>query len=260
MSLSNRRRCRVFCRLARKRNALYYRLVVPRQMESPIQAASLQGCGLGGVSVAGRLYNPNDLAEIKYHPSPFSAQSSMSSQLRPTVTHRPSPLERCATEVLQRIVLFAAEEQLPGPPSCILPLLLTSKKLGFDLSPRVGNHLYAKIFKLKFDTAAASRRFSVRWHTNRCLATELRRRFEALNRIRRGIVDGSWLQYDLWTVFLLILEHDHKNAVQLTEWARAHTFVLNVAKRWFAGGYAPEFSENVGGVTCRIIWELVGEG
>ena len=36
---------RAFCRLTRERNALYYRLVVPRQMEPPILAASLRGCG-----------------------------------------------------------------------------------------------------------------------------------------------------------------------------------------------------------------------
>ena len=180
--------------------------------------------------------------------------------MRATVTHSLSPLERCAPEILERIVLSAVEERLPGPPSSLLPLLVTSKTINFALSPKNNNHLYAKIFTLKFDTAAASRRLTERWLTNQCRSSELRRRFEVLNRIRRGIVDGSTLSYDLWTVFLILLEHDHKNGLQLTEWAKVNAFALTVADRWFAGGYESESDQNVGSLVCTIIWELVREG
>jgi hypothetical protein len=184
----------------------------------------------------------------------------MSSQAQPTVTHRLSSLERCATEILERIVLFAAEEPLPGPPSSLLSLLATSKTTNFALSPKRNNDLYAKLFALKFDTAAASRRLTPRWLTSRSLASELRLRFEALNRIRRRDIDSFMLPYDLWTAFLILLEHDHKNIQQLTEWANAHDFASKVLLRWGAGGYDPEFGEKVGGLACRIIWELVREG
>lgn len=184
----------------------------------------------------------------------------MSSQTQPTILNSLSPLERCSPEILEQIAFSAAEERLPGPPSSLLPLLVTSKTVNFALSPKTNNTLYARIFALKFDTAAAKRRLTERWLTSRSLAFELRHRFEVLNRIRRGDIGDSMLLHDLWTVFLLLLEHDHNNVLQLTEWAKASTFVLRVAERWLTGGYGPEFDENAGGLVCRIIWELVREG
>lgn len=184
----------------------------------------------------------------------------MPSQTYPTVFHGLSPLERCSPEILERIVLFAVEGRLIGPPSDLLALLTTSKTINFALSPRNNNKLYAKIFALKFDIAAASRRLTRRYLTSKSLATELRLRFEALKRIRSGAVDGYMLQYDLWTVFFILLEHDRKNALQLTEWAKTHTFANLVAERWLTDRYGPDFGENVGGLVCTIIWELVREG
>jgi len=184
----------------------------------------------------------------------------MPSQTQPAVTHNISPLERCAPEILERIVLFAVKERLIGPPSDLLALLTTSKAINFALSPDNNNNLCASIFTLKFDTAAASRRFGPRWLTTRSLAAELRHRFEGLKRIRSGIIDGPMLRDDLWTVFFILLEHDRKNVLQLTEWARAHTFAHSVADRWLNGGYGPGFDEDAGGLVCRIIWELVREG
>jgi hypothetical protein len=137
---------------------------------------------------------------------------------------------------------------------------MTSKTMNFVLSPDTNSIIYSRIFALKFDTTAASGRLSGRWRTSRCRTAELLLRFEVLNRIRRGDINSPMLTDDLWTVFLILLEHDHKNAKQLTEWAKVHTFALLVAQRWLADGYAPEFGENVGGVLCRIIWELVREG
>ena len=184
----------------------------------------------------------------------------MPPQSRPAVSHSLSPLERCPPEILERITLWAVEERLLGPPSDLLALLTTSKAFHFALSPENNNNLYARIFALKFDTAAASRRLPRRCLTNRSLATELRLRFGALGRIRNGALDGHMLQSDLWTVFFILLDHDHKNALQLTEWARAHAFAYAVAERWLTDGYDPEFNENSGGLVCTIIWELVREG
>ena len=184
----------------------------------------------------------------------------MSLQTQSTTTHSPSPLERCTLDILEQIVLSAAEEQFLGPPPGLWSLLATSKKINLALSPQRNNALYASIFALKFDTAAAARRLNERWLTSRCLASELRLRFEALRRIRRLTIDGYTLSHDLWTIFIILLEHDHKNTRQLTEWAMAQTFVLKVADRWLSGHYSGEFSENTGGLVCRIIWELVREG
>jgi len=184
----------------------------------------------------------------------------MPPQSRHAVSHSLSLLERCPSEILERITLLAVEERLLGPPSDLLALLTTSKTIHFALSPENNNNLYAGIFALKFDTAAASRRLTRQWLTNKSLATELRLRFEALGRIRDGDIGGYMLQYDLWTVFFILLDHDHKNALQLTEWARAHTFAHAVADHWLNNGYGPEFGENSGGLVCTIIWELDREG
>ena len=202
----------------------------------------------------------NGLVETTLSPSLFSVQSFMSAYTRPTVPHRLSPLERCIPELLEEVVLFAAEGPLPGPPLDLLPLLMTSKTINFLLSPNTNNVLYSKLFELKFDTAAASRRLGERWHTSRCRAAEFCLRFEVLNRIRRGDINSPMLPDDLWIVFIILLEHDYKNAQQLTEWARVHTFALRVVERWLNNGYAPGFGESAGGLVCRIIWELVREG
>ena len=184
----------------------------------------------------------------------------MPPQAQPTVAHSLSPLERCAPEILEEIVLFVVKERLLGPPSDLLALLTTSKAINFALSPENNNGLYAAIFTLKFDTAAASRRLTPRWLTSKSRATELRARFQALKRIRDGAINNFMLQYDLWTVFFILLEHDRKNVLQLREWAKAHAFASRVAEHWLTGGYGSEFGGNLGGLVCTIIWELVREG
>lgn len=184
----------------------------------------------------------------------------MSPQTQPAVAHSLSSLERFAPEILEQVAFFTAEDRLLGPPSDLLALLMTSKTINWAISPENNNSLYKKVFALKFDTAAASRRLGPRWLTNRCLASELRHRFKALRRIRGGAIDGPMLQRDLWTVFLILLEHDHKNMLQLTEWAKTNQFVNLVVERWLIDGYGPEFGEDAGGLVCTIIWELVREG
>jgi len=177
-----------------------------------------------------------------------------------TINRGLSQFERCATEILERIVLFAVEDRFLGPPSDLLALLTTSKTINFALSPERNNSIYAEIFAFKFDTAAASRRLTRRWLTSKSLATELRHRFEALKRIRSGVIDGYSLGYDLWTVFIILLEHDHKNALQLTKWARTYIFANAVAVHWLGGHYGPGFGEDLGSLVCVILWELVREG
>ena len=249
-------RFRAFCRLTRKGNALYH-----WPCGSPTDG--IPQPRRGGVA---REESPSLNGYImrvvwwkKTHtPSRFTAWPPMSPQSQPAVSHSLSQLERCSPELLERIALLVTEERFLGPPSDLLALLTTSKTVNFALSPKNNNSLYAKVFALKFDIAAAKRRLTPRWLTSKCLATELRLRFAALRRIRGGIVDHTFR--DLWTVFFILLEHDHKNALQLTEWAGAHTYANLVAERWLNGSYGPEFGEQAGGIVCTIIRELVREG
>ena len=184
----------------------------------------------------------------------------MPPQMQPAVVRSLASLERFPPEILERVALSVVEERFLGPPSDLLALLNTSRTINWALSSENNSNLYAKVFALKFDTAAASRRLGLRWLTSKSIASELRLRFQALQRVRRGIIDGPMLQRDLWTVFFILLEHDHKNALQLTEWAKTNEFVKPVVERYLTGGYGPEFDENAGGLVCTIIWELVREG
>ena len=78
------------------------------------------------------------------------------------------------------------------------------------------------IFRFKFDDQAPARRFSARWTTTKCLASELRKRFAALKRIRAR---NQYHLDDLWTAYLLMIESDGKNENQLIEWAEIASYL-----------------------------------
>jgi hypothetical protein len=137
-----------------------------------------------------------------------------------------SSFESLAIEIVEHIAFLTVagcQTQLLGPPKEILPLLLTSRSLHGILSSDNNSHLYAKIFDFKFDSLAPNRRLGPRWTTTPCLTFELRKRFTALDRIKRG--DFSSIIEDLWTAYLLMIESDGKNETQLIEWAKIKDYL-----------------------------------
>ncbi|CAA7267463.1 unnamed protein product [Cyclocybe aegerita] len=122
-------------------------------------------------------------------------------------------------DIWERIAFFAnvsdEASSFLGPPSAISTLALLSRRVHEAVSKKSNPHLYAKIFRCKFDASAATRRFSERWLTSRCLTSELVKRFKALKRIKAGQFDVK----DLWTAYMMILEDDGKNKAQLLEYA-----------------------------------------
>ncbi|KLO17249.1 hypothetical protein SCHPADRAFT_179228 [Schizopora paradoxa] len=142
-------------------------------------------------------------------------------------SQRLSRLECLAPELLSKIALFVAlvnGNQL-GPPSCILPLTLTSRSLHRSISLSNNAHLLSDLFRTHFDEAAFARRARMKISTT-ALASEYRKRCETLRRIRAEDVSQTTVIEDLWTAFLMFNEHDERNVGHLIVWANLHRYLM----------------------------------
>ena len=141
-----------------------------------------------------------------------------------------SPLDRIPQEILEHITFQVAASDFLGPPSGIVPLLCLNRHTYTSLGSN--NHLYARIFAAKFDTAAAERRLGPKRISPDVLALELQRRCFYLKRLRaqvdvrigQGSNDGI-LEDLLLHVYLMMLENDGKNEVQLQEYGRIKSWL-----------------------------------
>ncbi|GBE77595.1 predicted protein [Sparassis crispa] len=135
--------------------------------------------------------------------------------------------------VLENIALEATLIDPLGPPSVLVPLLLTCRYVYHSLSMHGCPHLYGRIFRSRFDSRAAFRRLGVRATYSKNLAWQLRKHCLALKRIRRGDIFDSNLKADLWVAFIMAVENDGKNIVQL-EWANIGSLLHNflVTRLW----------------------------
>lgn len=113
-----------------------------------------------------------------------------------------SPIHRLPLNEWERIAFYAiaSEDTFLGPPNALHALLLVSHHIHDMVSLRNNSRLYARIFHFKFDYAAPARRFSKRWLTTRCLATELINRFHTMKRIQRRL---EFKVEDLWAAYLM---------------------------------------------------------
>ncbi|TDL25832.1 hypothetical protein BD410DRAFT_837287 [Rickenella mellea] len=128
-------------------------------------------------------------------------------------------------ELLTRIAFFAVASDHCGPPRAVAALLLTCRRNYTALNFYGNKALWAQVFRLKFDVAAPTRRLGARATLSVSLATESKKRFQALHRIRMGVIFGPHLLADLWTAFLMMLENDGRNEVQLLDWAELPKFL-----------------------------------
>ena len=94
-----------------------------------------------------------------------------------------SSLERLPSDVLQHIAFLIAASDVFNPGHNLFPLLITCSSIYHSLSPATAPHLYARIFRVKFDTEALFRRVGIL--TDTLLAKELERRCRFLARARR---------------------------------------------------------------------------
>ncbi|KAF9238648.1 hypothetical protein BU15DRAFT_88288 [Melanogaster broomeanus] len=149
-----------------------------------------------------------------------------------------------------------------GPPSGLLPLLLTCRSIYQSLSFEANPYLYARIFAYIFDTRAAIRRLGAQVSAPRVLAKELRKRWIYLKLIRDR--SGSRIQFPepnqvspapvdlLWLAYLMMLENDGKNEQQLRDYADMDSWLMEY---WFdeAGG------SSATNVILRDSWPLEDE-
>ncbi|KAF8900431.1 hypothetical protein CPB84DRAFT_1680454 [Gymnopilus junonius] len=152
-----------------------------------------------------------------------------------------SSLTAVPQEVLEHIALFAGTDSLLGPPSSLVPLLLINRRIHASLSFTSNPHLYARIFYRKFDTAAPLARLGTKRLTASALAEELRSRCIVLQRFRNHLLctttasegwDNKPAVYDvLFTAYIMMLENEEKNKLQLVEYGRMKEWIHDF---WFS--------------------------
>ncbi|KAI0640478.1 hypothetical protein C8Q79DRAFT_1015256 [Trametes meyenii] len=133
-------------------------------------------------------------------------------------------------DVLADIAYRLALADLLGPPSHLVPLLCTCRRIHHALSIHNNAYLYARIFRAKFDYRAPGRRFADGATYSSSLAAQLVLYCRALRNIARGDIDAPTLLDDFWAAFTLCSENDGRNMEQL-ERARlfhfAEQFILH---------------------------------
>lgn len=144
-----------------------------------------------------------------------------------------------------------------GPPSQLPPLLLTCRHVYNSLCFQNAPHLYARIFRCKFDTRAALRRMGPRAMRSKNLALQLKKVSRTLMRIRKGDIRSPHLEDDLWTAFIMCMENDGKNQRQL-EWCCIDNLVDNFIctrlweRREYSNGWPAESTIN--SLAIWIFW------
>lgn len=131
---------------------------------------------------------------------------------------------RLPPDVILNISFELASSDPVGPPRHLPPLLRVCSYITDILSAH-RKELFARIFRAKFDTRAASRRLGSNSLTNSALAFQLKKQTLALKRLKQGDLDSENLLSDLWTAYLMFLENDGRNYLHLMEYARLDRLV-----------------------------------
>ena len=149
-------------------------------------------------------------------------------------------LDALPQEVLEDIAYNVATDSFLGPPSALNPLLLCNRPISVSIS--ANHHLYARIFKFKFDTSSAIRRLGDESLTSSALASELRRRCILLKGLRarsragrgpRSQTDGDvgMSLFDLLSLaYVVALEDEGKNTAQLGQYGKIKEWLYEF---WF---------------------------
>jgi hypothetical protein len=166
-----------------------------------------------------------------------------------------------------------------GPPSNLIPLLLTCHHLFSSLSSTTNPALYARIFKYKFDISAVQRRAFKPSHAqcveqmmHYCIAMKVLRRGDVYASPHEVIAadtdvvfgDDNDASDALFTAFMMMLEDDGRNYRQLLDWAHADYFAEQyVRKRLYEGrerndGWPLESTENA--CAMWLMWMFTTEG
>ena len=172
-------------------------------------------------------------------------------------------LARVPLPILENIAVELALVEPHGPPNHLIALLCTCRAIYDSLSFDVNHHLYARIFRAKFDSRAAVRRFGMQCLLVHNLADQLRVNLTALKRIRGGDIAAETVESDMWVALIMMLENDGKNEEQL-EWAGLAKFIdryvrtLLFARSEETHGYPAESMVNA--LALWLMWFTTDEG
>ncbi|RDB15915.1 hypothetical protein Hypma_003505 [Hypsizygus marmoreus] len=201
-------------------------------------------------------------------------------------THRAVPtLLSLPLEILDTITFALTSLQPLGPPSILLPLLLTCKYTHALLSPHSNPGLYARIFRYKFDAVPVLRRAFESEPSPTQYVDQLMRYCTALRVLRRGnVFVGSmgdvwgvqerWDEEDmgvsvgglgdvLMTGVVMMMEDEGRNVRQLVQWAGADVFVDRFVRgRLYDGAHANAgwpVENEVNACALWLMWLLTTE-
>jgi hypothetical protein len=122
-----------------------------------------------------------------------------------------SYLETAPRDILHHIAFLLASSSVLEPPHHLLHLLLTSSTIHRSLSVHNCPHLYASIFRTKFDLVAKVHRSL----TDSALAAELLLRCRVLRRARCRDLSFQDSRQDLLAALRMLLESEGLNEAQL---------------------------------------------
>ncbi|KZP26511.1 hypothetical protein FIBSPDRAFT_782032 [Athelia psychrophila] len=129
--------------------------------------------------------------------------------------YQTSTLCRIPAEVLENIALEVTVLDPYGPPSGLVPFLCTCKHVYQLLTFKNTPDFYARVFRSRFDVAAAKRRFGPIATQSSNLSKQLKIYCGTLRDIKRGDIYSIAVEETLRSAFFLALESDGKNAIQL---------------------------------------------
>lgn len=170
-----------------------------------------------------------------------------------------SRLESAPQEIIQEIAFHVALVSFLGPPTDLVAFLRLSKRIYTVTNGNHNHQLHARIFRSKFDIHAIPRRFGHDFAGTREQADELVRRFKGLKRIRNnnyprhssGDGDDGGLRVDMWMAYIMFLESDGNNALQLIQYAHIDRFALDFVR--IGGRLHDEAQQNMGWVVDNEI-------
>ncbi|KAF9510422.1 hypothetical protein BS47DRAFT_66893 [Hydnum rufescens UP504] len=175
-------------------------------------------------------------------------------------------LSTIPTDVIELIAYHAVTNDFLGPPRALVALISTCRSLYYSLSLKHNLSLYAAIFRFKFDSAAAHRRFgrTEPWRISAAgLSAELCARFNALHYMRQVVLSGDRSKYPdeeviphLWTLYFMCIESDGKNAEQLLFYGNLRPYIRMCLTQYLLpayriGGGVPETVDR-----SLILWML----
>jgi hypothetical protein len=166
-------------------------------------------------------------------------------------------LEALPSDVLQHIAYFTSSDFVLEPPRDLLALMLTSSCLYNGLNIRASPHLYAKLFRARFDFSNAC----CPWRTgfpNSVTARHFTQRFRSLRRAKMRDVSNAHLCEDLWTVLWMAVENDGLNVKYLSS-VNLVAYAIELAKLYL-GSHAIQLAPRIQSLVVSILCYIFTRG